>query len=191
MFHVELRQFPHVAREFNLTADELQSRIVEPWLAGQVIELGERKWAPERARLTIYEGPQLRSDELGIGRGWSNATRSGTDVTARLLAQSQGDSSTVSDLAELKLRLLEACRGGAIDVRESIRHAGALHPGARASERLGLAEQAVWELLHTGDLQMLEDGVEVTRDQWQPLLLSWSTWAEAGADHARISIATP
>jgi hypothetical protein len=189
VFHVELRQFPHVAREFNLSPEALQARIVAPWVAGQIIELGERKWAPERARLTIYEGPELRTDELGMGRGWSNATRSGTDVTARVLAQTQGDASNVGDLAELKLRLLEACRGGAVEVRESVRLAGALRPGARASERLALAEQAVWEMLHTGDLRLLEDGAAVGRDQWQLLLLSWGTWAEIGADHARISIA--
>ncbi len=47
---------------------------------------GERKWAPERAKLTIYEGPELRPDEIGVGRGWGNVTKYGTDVTGRLLS---------------------------------------------------------------------------------------------------------
>lgn len=29
MFHVQLRQFPHLARAFNLTAEELHSRVLD------------------------------------------------------------------------------------------------------------------------------------------------------------------
>ena len=32
--------------------------MVRPWVRGQVVELGERRWSPERAKLTIYEGPE-------------------------------------------------------------------------------------------------------------------------------------
>ncbi len=190
MFHVELRQFPHVAREFNLSAEELHARIVGPWAAGQVVALGERKWAPERARLTIYEGPQLRPDEIGMGRGWSNVTRGGHDVTARVLTEAQRGGASPDELADLKVRLLEACRSGIIEVRESMHLAGALSPGRRVSERLALAEQAVWELLHTGDLRMLEDGEEVERDRWQPLLLAWSTWTGTGARPVQVAVSS-
>lgn len=189
MFHVELRQFPHVAREFNLSDDQLE-RLVRPWVEGKVVEMGERKWAPERARLTIYEGPQLRPDEIGMGRGWSNATRSGQDVTARILQDAQSPAARPGELADVKLRLLEACAQGPIEVRESVRLAGVLAPGARASERVALAEQAVWELLHTGNLRMLQDGEEVTRDHWEPLLLSWATWGETGAERIQVAVSS-
>ena len=33
MFHIQLRQFPNVSREFNLAEDELRARILGPWLA--------------------------------------------------------------------------------------------------------------------------------------------------------------
>src|SRR5690348_815721 len=119
MFHVELRQFPHVAREFNLAAEDLQARIVAPWVAGQVVEIGERKWAPERAKLTIYEGPQLRPDEIGMGRGWSNATRSGEDVTAQLLEPVQSATGREAELAQLKQELVDRCASRMIEIREA------------------------------------------------------------------------
>jgi hypothetical protein len=183
MFHVELRHFPHVAREFNLNSQQLQERFVGPWVAGKTIELGEHKFSQERARLTVYEGPALRADELGMGRGWGNATRGGSDVTARVLEQQPHDA---NELAELKMRLLDACREREIEVCESARIAGALQPGRRASERLALAEQAVWELLHAGAIRMTQDGADVGREQWQPLLLPWSTWAGTAAQRVRI-----
>lgn len=89
MFHVELRQFPHNACSFNLTEAEL-ARIVEPWAREQWVELGERKWNPHQARLTVLEGPQLPLEELQMGRGWRNALRHCTEVTERVLAQARG-----------------------------------------------------------------------------------------------------
>ena len=79
MFHVELRQFPHVARAFNLTREELDVRFARPWASGAVIAYDDRRWAPERARLTVYEGPQLRTSEIGMGRGWSTVAKTARD----------------------------------------------------------------------------------------------------------------
>ena len=42
MFHVELRQFLHVARAFNLTREELDARILHPWVNGGSIALQDR-----------------------------------------------------------------------------------------------------------------------------------------------------
>ena len=55
MFHVELRQFPNVTRAFNLTREELDERILGPWIAQAGIELNDRRWSTEKARLTVYE----------------------------------------------------------------------------------------------------------------------------------------
>ncbi len=89
MFHVELRQFPHVACRFNLTEAELRV-LVEPWLREQWIEFGERKWNPHQARMTVLEGPHLPVEELAIGRGWHNAQHQSQDVTERVLARAPG-----------------------------------------------------------------------------------------------------
>jgi hypothetical protein len=81
MFHVELRQFPHNACAFNLSEQELVDRILAPWARGEVVALGERKWSPHRARLTVLEGPRLSMSDLSMGRGWRNAEHGGRDVT--------------------------------------------------------------------------------------------------------------
>ncbi len=85
MYHLELRQFPHKHHRFNLTERELQSLLV-PWAHERVVELGERKWHPQQATLTVLEGPELEVSELSMGRGWRTAERRGEDVTARTLA---------------------------------------------------------------------------------------------------------
>jgi hypothetical protein len=89
VFHLELRQFPHNACAFNLTEAEL-SQIVEPWSREQWIELGERKWNPHQARLTVLEGPHLAVEELAMGRGWRNAQHQSEDVTEQVIARAQG-----------------------------------------------------------------------------------------------------
>jgi hypothetical protein len=185
MFHVELRQFPHVARAFNQTRDELEQRFLAPWTAGAIVEWGDRKWAPERSRLTVLEGPELRPDEIGLGRGWANATRGGEDVTERVLARALESAGGGASLRALKQEVLGMCGATRVDVRETVLLASALHPELRVSDRLALAERAIWELLHEGLVTMIceDDGQSrpVASEQWQSLLLRWSTWGEQAA----------
>ncbi len=86
MYHVELRQFPHNHCRFNLTEQELGA-LALAWARGQLVHLGERKWSPHQARLTIVEGPRLAAEELSMGRGWRTVQRQGEDVTERVLAE--------------------------------------------------------------------------------------------------------
>ena len=88
MYHVEFRQFPHNFSRFNLTEAELAT-LLAPWRAGQAIEVGERKWSPHQAKITILEGPELELQELSMGRGWRTAERRSQDVTDRVLAPVQ------------------------------------------------------------------------------------------------------
>ena len=85
MYHVELRQFPHNMSRFNLTEAEL-STIVEPWVREQMVEFGERKWSPQQAKITIFEGPHMPLDQLTMGRGWRTAERESENVTDAVLA---------------------------------------------------------------------------------------------------------
>jgi hypothetical protein len=89
VFHIELRQFPHNVCRFNLEQAELFATIVEPWANEQWIEVGERKWRPDQARLTVLEGPRLDMQQLSMGRGWGSATRESEDVTERVLAEAR------------------------------------------------------------------------------------------------------
>jgi hypothetical protein len=88
MYHIELRQFPHNVCRFNLSAPELGA-IVTPWVSDQSVEVGERKWRTDQAKLTILEGPRLGMEQLTMGRGWRTAEREGEDVTERLLAEAR------------------------------------------------------------------------------------------------------
>ena len=88
MYHVELRQFPHNLCRFNLSEHELRA-IAERWAREQWVALGDRKWDPHQARLTILEGPEIGPEQLTMGRGWRAAQRSGSDVTGRVLADAR------------------------------------------------------------------------------------------------------
>jgi len=181
VYHLELRQFPHVARIFNLTRGELETRFVTPWIAGAMIEQDERRWAPDRTKLKILEGPPLRPDELGMGRGWATAAKSSTEVTDALLAEARRGAEARPELEALKVAIQEVA-ANPISFQDVMALAAAGHPTWRASEQLALAEQAVWEMLHQGRLAMIEGGDGVPRERWQPIVLSWATWAGAAEE---------
>jgi hypothetical protein len=179
VFHVELRQFPNVGRSFNLSRAELDARILSPWVAERAVEFDDRRWSPEKAKLKVYEGPRLRPDEIGMGRGWANVTRSGEEVTARVVEEARAAQAPDSParVEELKLELAERAADGPLPIGEALALASARHPGRRVSEQLAVAEQSVWELLHQRRVRMLRGDREVPPDEWQSLLLAWETWA--------------
>ena len=175
MFHVELRKFPHVAREFNLSEEDLRTRILVPWVRGAPVELQERSFTSDRARLTIYEGPAVAAEERGLGRGWSAVTRDGEDVTTRL---TEGVRQLVPRAAEAKSKMMAATP---ISLSRAVSLVREGHPGCRPSEYLAVAEQAVWELLHEGRIAIVRGGSEVSVDEWESILLAWEQWVDSGA----------
>jgi hypothetical protein len=92
MYHVELRQFPHNFCRFNLSETELREAVIDAWVRGDWIEFGERKWNPQQAKLTVFEGPRIPLERLSMGRGWHIAEREGRDVTEQLLAAARSTS---------------------------------------------------------------------------------------------------
>jgi hypothetical protein len=137
MFHIELRQFPHNACAFNLTDAEL-SQIVGLWSREQWIELGERKWNPHQARLTVLEGPHLEVEELAMGRGWRNAQHRSEDVTERVIARARG----TDEDAELQ-PLLGSDPSALL---QAWRLAAERRPELSPSESLALAESTLHSL---------------------------------------------
>lgn len=117
MFHIELRQFPHNACAFNLTEVEV-GEIVEPWSRDEWIEVGERKWSPHQARLTVLEGPRLETEDLAMGRGWRNAQHKSQDVTESVIAQALASSATASPsgavAAGTAATVVESSAGGTV-----------------------------------------------------------------------------
>lgn len=193
MFHVEVRQFPNVTRAFNLGEAELREHILGPWLAGAKVALNDRSWLPEKAKLTIYEGPQIRSEEMGLGRGWANVTRTGREVTEALLAQAHTASRSQLDVAAdgLKGEIVERAAHGGVALAEVLRLANAGYPDWRVSERVALAERSVWELLHQGEVRMLRGGNPVDAGRWEAIVLSWETWSGEPAARAVLEANAP
>ncbi|MBS1887811.1 MAG: hypothetical protein JSU06_11555 [Actinobacteria bacterium] len=84
-FHIEVATGRQHARSFNLTEEELRRTVLDPWLAGRAVLLGDRKWTREDGELKVLEGPELSNQDLAFSQGWANAQRSSTDVTATVL----------------------------------------------------------------------------------------------------------
>ena len=137
MYHVELRQFPRSARAFNLGDGEL-APLLAGWRAGRPVRWGEHDWEPRKAKLTILEGPELATSELGMGRGWPEAQRRGREVTAELLAGPDAD--------DLRPAVIARCG------REPVGLAGLV---AELGGDRGAVERAVWALVASGELELL------------------------------------
>lgn len=58
-FHVEIRRGHRWAREFNLDEATLRESVLEPWVMGRPVLLGDREWEPEECELRVLEGPEL------------------------------------------------------------------------------------------------------------------------------------
>jgi hypothetical protein len=99
-FHVEIRHALRRARVFNLSEERLRSEVVEPWRRGGLLELGDHEWDPGESELMILEGPELAQSQLALGRGWSNAERSATDVTAQVIREAAAQALLVAVLAQ-------------------------------------------------------------------------------------------
>jgi hypothetical protein len=157
VYHVELRQFPHNMCRFNLGERELVDTIVGAWAEDKWIELGERKWNPHQARLTVLEGPQLAVEELAMGRGWRNAQRHSEDVTERVLEQARknaqaaaaaaaGAGAAVAGAAGADERLLALLGVDPGALLASWRLTAARRPELAPSEALALAEATLRSL---------------------------------------------
>jgi len=90
VYHVELRHFPRNVCRFNLSAEGLRTTVLEPWAADRPFELGEIRWDPRQARLTVIESKRIPPEQLSMGRGWSTAQRLGRDVTAQVTGAATG-----------------------------------------------------------------------------------------------------
>ncbi len=88
MYHLELRQFPKRVQRYNLSGTEVGA-IVIPWVQDRAVELGEQRWSPHTATLTIFEGPEIELGNVSLGRGWRAVERRCEDVTDRVVAEAR------------------------------------------------------------------------------------------------------
>jgi hypothetical protein len=161
VYHIELRQFPHNHCRFNVTERELRA-LLAPWVLEKPLELGERKWSPHEATITVLEGPQLELHELSMGRGWRAAQRQGEDVTARVVSAAaaamsaagaraasqpapapRSDASGVADPLSLAVELASLLGPDAARLLAAWREVSTQAPELSPSEALGRAEAAL------------------------------------------------
>lgn len=181
VYHVELRQHPHVARAFNLTRAQLDERILVPWMSRASFHFEDREWIPEEATLVIYEAPHLEIAQLGLGRGWGEVTRSGRDVTDELVHAVQASTATPADEATewLKAEIVQRARRAPLTLHQVVELAHVRYRGWRASDRLAVAERAVWELLHLQEVRLTVSDVAVDPSGWEAIVLDWDVWTGA------------
>ena len=180
MFHIELKDFPNVARAFNLNRETLEARFVRPWVVGDLIQYNDRRWAPDRTTLTVLSGPEIDDAARGLGRGWGEVTRHSENVTDAVVADVRQGTQTQPEVGALSRAVAEVAAGAqdGISFSDTVALAGAAHPGWRASQQLAIAEQTVWEMLHRRRLELVDaDGTPVAAERWQEIVLSWGTWA--------------
>ena len=85
-FHVEVSSgLRNRARAFNLDEAKLRETVIDPWMQGRRISLGDKDFEPRDSKLIVLEGPELEDTDLSMGRGWSNAEKSAENVTRRLI----------------------------------------------------------------------------------------------------------
>jgi hypothetical protein len=208
-YHLELRQFPHVARRFNQSEQQVLA-LAKPWVGEEWIEEAERKWNMNEATLTILEGPKLSMADLAMGRGWRNAQRRSEDVTERVLAAFQksdggggggsGDSAPVGaagapDLTlladSLALELLALLDDGPVAPARVWRLAHERHAERPLGEALALADRAVRSLLSRRLVELRsgaggDDGQALAGEQVETALGSVDAWADG--DHGSVAI---
>jgi hypothetical protein len=158
VYHIELRQFPHNMCRFNLTEQDLRA-VLAPWVLEKPVELGERKWSSQQAKLTVLEGPHLELQSLSMGRGWRAAQRRSEDVTARVIAAmtqtlkaepavaaarapgpSDSPASPVDDPLALGVQLASLLGDDPARLLAAWREASAEEPSVSPSEALARAE---------------------------------------------------
>ena len=159
MFHVELRMGINIVREFNLGEQELWTRFLAPLMADADFTLEGHDFTPRKSRIAIYAGPELRPDQLGLGRGWQNVERTGHDVTEEVLAKAREHAGATRPAAPptweaLRERAIGRLSAGPVSFEEIVAMAGDLMPDSTAGEQLAAGERAAVELLRSGAAQL-------------------------------------
>ena len=141
-FHVQIRRSFRRAWLFNLSEERLRTEIVDPWISGRELEVGDRRWDPGESDLRIIEGEELEAPDLAHGQGWNAAERSGEDVTRRLLAAAPPTRrvTVLAETPEARVLLESAREPSAVVLLEAADALRALAENERAATRASSPE---------------------------------------------------
>lgn len=157
-YHLELNEYPHLARVHNVTEQRLHDEVVRPFVRNEIFEIGEHKWIPQRTKLTIIEWPEIPLNQLGLGRGWTTVLRRGKDVTAAVLGAARTEQVLADGLPPrapgLENEILERSAAEPLSLPAVWRLAEIAAPDGSPGARLVLAENAVNELRLQGLVEL-------------------------------------
>jgi hypothetical protein len=183
MFHLELRQGIQSVRAFNMNEQQLSARFLAPLLADQEFTYEGHDWTPRKVRIRIFDGPELQTYQLGMGRGWQEVERKYADVTEAVLEAARGRATAAPDqpatasypatashpvtashpapptqpqdaVDPLRERLIGRLFAGPVPFDDVVKMAAELMPGTTADAQLVAAERAAVELLQAGGAQL-------------------------------------
>jgi hypothetical protein len=159
MFHVEMRDGLQSVRAFNLSEEALDAQFLAPLMADAEFSYEGHEWTPRKTRLKIFEGPQLRPDQLGLGRGWQNVERKGSDVTEAILDRARAHVTLVATqppatIDALRERLIGRLSGGPVSFEDVVAMAAELMPATTVEAQLAAAERAAVEVLQAGSAHL-------------------------------------
>lgn len=177
----------------NLSEPELMDSILQPWVRGEKVELGERAWMPDEAQITIIEGPEVPIGGMTLGRGWPTAQRKGKDVTQEMLARAQKQvAETPRPAAELQLLadslgldLLRRLGDGEMSLQAAWRLAGERHRSLTPSSTLELVAAAIGSLVESDLLAVVRSGAEdaiVQKAELPAVLADVGSWSSGDVE---------
>src|ERR1019366_5586588 len=115
-----------------------------PWAREQWVEVGERKWNPHEAKLTILEGPKLETQQLSMGRGWRAAQRRSEDITERVLTTvTQAEQERARAQEDARIEEAARAQGAAAAGSEPVAQEGSAVASPAEGPALALAERAL------------------------------------------------
>jgi hypothetical protein len=177
MFHIELRQGIQSVRAFNMSEQQLSARFLAPLLADQEFTYEGHDWTPRKVRIRIFDGPELQTYQLGMGRGWQEVERKYADVTEAVLEAARSRATAVTDqpaaptqptspthsdapsqpqdtVDPLRERLIGRLFAGPVPFEDVVKMAAELMPGSSSEAQLAAAERAAVELLQAGGARL-------------------------------------
>jgi hypothetical protein len=175
VFHVELSAGSRRMHRLNLGERELLESLLQPWVRGEQIEMGESSWSAAAGSILVLEGPEIPVGRLTMGRGWSVAQSEGSDVTEAMLDR-------------VREEVTAAAAAGAREaVGASGVHAGATVVGSQATVGVFGSQPGAGALV---DADVLADalGLELLRSLGETPMVLLSAWRISAKRHPQLPI---
>jgi len=213
VFHIQLHERSNKLSRLNLSERELMLAVLDRWVRGEKVEIGEILWSPDEAQITVVEGPEVPIGGMTLGRGWPTAVRQGRQVTEEVFAKARmrmaeaeamrasaaeaagetqpaGAGSAAADLAlladSLGLELLRRLGEGEMPLQSAWRLAAERHPQMSPSGTLEVATAAITSLAQSDLVSVIRaaGGDSLPPQELAPALADVASWSSGESAQA-------